>query len=74
MSVLIVPALTENQAVAIASGLVMLKMACDAALSEAYGKKDVEAYLRARVEDIEAAVREIQKATDLARKRSDVAN
>jgi hypothetical protein len=66
MSKTLVITVTENQAVALASGLVLLRMSCEAALDESSGNKTVNAYLKERLEDIDAARLEVSKAAKIA--------
>jgi hypothetical protein len=63
---LLVVTVTENQAVALASGLVLLRMSCEAALDESAGNKTVNAYLKERLADIDAARMEVSKAAKIA--------
>ena len=66
--VLLVVTLTEHESVAVASGLYMLRMSCEAALDEAKETraKEVVEYLEARLADIRQATMELQKAARIA--------
>jgi len=64
MSNLLVITLTQEQSVAVASGLIMLRMSCEAALDEAKETraKEVIAYLEERLTEIVSASAELRKA------------
>ena len=64
MSNLLVITLTQEQSVAVASGLIMLRMSCEAALEEAKETraKEVIAYLEERLTEIVSASTELRKA------------
>ena len=61
--------LTEEQAVACASGLVLLHMSCQAAMDDAEAQampEQVTSYLKERLGDIRKAQQELQKAAKIA--------